>query len=209
MIRVGLTGGIASGKSLVAAAFQRLGAYVIDSDSIAREVVEPGHAGWHAVVKEFGQQILTPHGEIDRTKLADKIFSDAHSRQRLNEILHPLILTILKERLEEIGIKDRCAIVVADIPLLIECSLENNFDAIIVVWTTPEIQAKRLMERNGLCREEADKRIKAQLPLNEKRSVALHIIENDQSVAHTEQQVTEIYLKLKQMIAQQEKKEHK
>ena len=198
MITIGLTGGIASGKSLVAELFRRLGAAVIDSDSIAREVVEPGTAGWQSVVAEFGQDILAPDSTIDRAKLGRIIFSDRERRNTLNAILHPLIINKIRERIADLGRKYPEALVVADIPLLIECGLQHEFDAVIVVWSPVELQRKRLMERDGLSAAEAQQRIDAQMALNEKQAHATYVIKNDGSEKQTEEQVKKIFLTIKQ-----------
>jgi dephospho-CoA kinase len=196
MITIGLTGGIASGKSLVAELFRRLGAMVIDSDSIAREVVEPGTPGWQSVVAEFGHDILAPDGSIDRAKLGSIIFSDRERRITLNNILHPLIIQAIRERIAAIGRKHPAALVVADIPLLIECGLQQEFDAVIVVWSPVELQRKRLMERDGLSAAEAQQRIDAQMPLDEKQVHGTFVVENDSSEQQTEEQVKNIFLKI-------------
>jgi dephospho-CoA kinase len=196
MITIGLTGGIASGKSLVAEIIRRLGAMVIDSDSIAREVVEPGTPGWQSVVAEFGQDILAPDGSIDRAKLGSIIFSDRERRITLNNILHPLIIQAIRERIAAIGRKHPAALVVADIPLLIECGLQQEFDAVIVVWSPVELQRKRLMERDGLSAAEAQQRIDAQMPLDEKQVHGTFVVENDSSEQQTEEQVKNIFLKI-------------
>jgi dephospho-CoA kinase len=198
VITIGLTGGIASGKSLVAELFRRLGAAVIDADSIAREVVEPGTAGWQSVVAEFGQDILAPDSTIDRAKLGRIIFSDRERRNTLNAILHPLIINTIRERITALGRKYPEALVVADIPLLIECGLQHEFDAVIVVWSPVELQRKRLMERDGLSAAEARQRIDAQMALNEKQAHATHVIKNDGSEKQTEKQVKKIFLTIKQ-----------
>ena len=198
MITIGLTGGIASGKSLVAELFRRLGAAVIDADSIAREVVDPGTAGWQSVVAEFGQDILTPNGTIDRAKLGSIIFSDWERRNTLNAILHPLIINTIRERIAELGREHPETLVVADIPLLIECGLQHEFDAVIVVWSPVELQRKRLMERDGLSAAEAQQRIDAQMALNEKQAHATYVIKNDGSEKQTEEQVKKIFLTIKQ-----------
>jgi len=198
MITIGLTGGIASGKSLVAEIFRRLGAAVIDSDSIAREVVEPGATGWQSVVAKFGQDILAPDSTIDRAKLGRIIFSDRERRNTLNAILHPLIINTIRERITALGRKYPEALVVADIPLLIECGLQHEFDAVIVVWSPVELQRKRLMERDGLSAAEAQQRIDAQMALNEKQAHATYVIKNDGSEKQTEEQVKKIFLTIKQ-----------
>jgi dephospho-CoA kinase len=198
MITIGLTGGIASGKSLVAELFRRLGAAVIESDSIAREVVEPGTTGWQSVVAEFGQDILASDSTIDRAKLGRIIFSDRERRNTLNAILHPLIINTIRERIADLGRKYPEALVVADIPLLIECGLQHEFDAVIVVWSPVELQRKRLMERDGLSAAEAQQRIDAQMALNEKQAHATYVIKNDGSEKQTEEQVQKIFLTIKQ-----------
>jgi len=198
MITIGLTGGIASGKSLVAEIFRRLGAAVIDSDSIAREVVEPGATGWQSVVAKFGQDILSPDSTIDRAKLGRIIFSDRERRNTLNAILHPLIINTVRERVAALGRQYPEALVVTDIPLLIECGLQHEFDAVIVVWSPVELQRKRLMERDGLSAAEAQQRIDAQMALNEKQAHATYVIKNDGSEKQTEEQVKKIFLTIKQ-----------
>jgi len=198
MITIGLTGGIASGKSLVAELFRRLGAAVIDSDSIAREVVEPGATGWQSVVAKFGQDILSPDSTIDRAKLGRIIFSDRERRNTLNAILHPLIINTVRERVAALGRQYPEALVVTDIPLLIECGLQHEFDAVIVVWSPVELQRKRLMERDGLSAAEAQQRIDAQMALNEKQAHATYVIKNDGSEKQTEEQVKKIFLTIKQ-----------
>jgi len=196
MLTIGLTGGIASGKSLVAELFRRLGAVVIDSDRIAREVVEPGTTGCQLVVAEFGQDILAPDGTIDRAKLGSIIFSDRERRNTLNAILHPLIINTIRERIAALGRKYPGALVVADIPLLIECGLQHEFDAVIVVWSPIELQRKRLMERDGLSAAEVQQRIDAQMALDQKRASATFVIENDADQKKTEEQVRDIFLRL-------------
>jgi dephospho-CoA kinase len=197
MIKVGLTGGIASGKSLVAALFKRLGATVVDADIIAREVVEPHTAGWQKVVAKFGPTILAPDGTIDRAKLGSIVFSDQRSRDALNAILHPYILNKIREQITEIAEKDPQAMIVVDVPLLIECGLQHEFDAVIVVWSPIELQRKRLMERDGLSAGEAQQRIDAQMALDQKRASANFVIENDADQEKTEAQVRDIFLRLR------------
>jgi len=189
MISIGLTGGLASGKSLVARIFKSLGCALIDTDAIARAVVVPGTEAWQAVVKEFGPHILTENNTLDRPKLAGIIFADAGRRQILNSILHPLIISSVRQQLAEIGDTEPDALVVVDVPLLIECGLQNDFDKVIVVWTPRETQIKRLMERDGLPEAEARQRLAAQLPLDQKRAYATFVVENDADRGKTEAQV--------------------
>lgn len=193
MIKVGLTGGIASGKSLVAALFKRLGATVVDADIIAREVVEPHTAGWQKVVAKFGPTILAPDGTIDRAKLGSIVFSDQRSRDALNAILHPYILDKIQEHITEIAEKDPQAMIVVDVPLLIECGLQQGFDAVVVVWVPQELQLKRLMKRDKLSATEALKRISAQININEKQGHATYVIKNNKNRKDTEEQVKKIF----------------
>jgi dephospho-CoA kinase len=209
MITIGLTGGIASGKSLVAELFGSFGAQVIDSDSIAREVVEPGTIGWQSVVAEFGQDILSPDGTVDRAKLGSIIFSDRERRTTLNNILHPLIIHIIQERIVAIGRKHPEAIVIADIPLLIECGMQHEFDAVVVVWTSAELQRKRIMERDGLSAAEAQQRIDAQMPLDEKQAHGTFVVKNDGNTQQTEEQVKQIFLTITQQAGYTQQKRHK
>jgi dephospho-CoA kinase len=197
MISIGLTGGLASGKSLVARIFKSLGCALIDTDAIARAVVVPGTEGWQAVVKEFGPQILAENNTIDRPKLANIIFTDAGRRQILNSILHPLIISSVRQQLAEIGAREPDALVVVDVPLLIECGLQDDFDEVIVVWTSRETQVNRLMERDGLAEAEAQQRLAAQLPLDQKRAYATFVVENDADQEKTEAQVRIIFSELK------------
>jgi len=197
MITIGLTGGIASGKSLVAQILKRQGCTVIDTDVIAREVVAPGTEGLQAVVTEFGPQVLTEEGVINRGRLASIIFADAGRRAILNSILHPLIMRTVREQSAAIESGDPDAMVVVDVPLLIECGMQNDFDAVIVVWTPREQQISRLMARDSLGEEAARQRIASQMPLDQKRARATFVIENDAAREKTEAQVQEILLRLR------------
>jgi len=193
MISIGLTGGLASGKSLVARIFKSLGCALIDTDAIARDVVVPGTAGWQAVVKKFGTHILAENNTIDRPKLAGIIFTDAGRREILNSILHPLIMRAVREQAAAIEAGDPDAVVVVDVPLLIECGMQDDFDEVIVVWTPRETQISRLMERDGLAEAEARQRLAAQLPLDQKRAYATFVVENDADQGKTEAQVRRIF----------------
>ena len=196
MITVGLTGGIASGKSLVAQILRRLGCEVIDTDAIARDVVVPGTEGWQAVVTEFGPQILAEDGTINRAKLASIIFADAGRREILNSLLHPLIIRAVGEQVAAIQARDPDAVVVVDVPLLIECVMQNDFDEVMVVWAPRETQIARLMARDGLREEDARERIASQLPLDHKRECATFVVENDADREKTAEQVEKFFLHL-------------
>ncbi|MCB0885757.1 MAG: dephospho-CoA kinase [Propionibacteriaceae bacterium] len=187
--RVALTGGIASGKSFVADELTERGAVIVDADLLAREVVEPGTPGLAAVVARFGEDILGPGGALDRPKLAEVIFADAAARADLNAIVHPLV----RARAEEIeeGVAD--GVVVHVIPLLVEAGLVDGFDRVIVVDLPVEDQIRRLMARNGVTREQAEARVRAQATREERLAVADRIVDNAGDPAATVAQVDEIW----------------
>lgn len=178
MITAGLTGGIASGKSLVGRFLVQCGAVLIDADTVARDAVEPGTEGWRRVVETFGNEILNEDTSIDRIRLGKLVFSDEALRHRLNSLLHPLVLQEIKTKTAELSRRYSCGIGVVEVPLLVECNLQEAFDAIIVVTTTEEIQKQRMAERNGLTPLEAQKRINAQISSEVRNSCADYIIEN-------------------------------
>jgi dephospho-CoA kinase len=188
---LGLTGGIGSGKSMVARMFAEWGATVIDADQLAREVVEPGQPALAEIATAFGPDILLPDGRLDRRKLAAIIFADPSARARLNAITHPRI----QERMDaEVSARRRQpGVLVVDIPLLFENDRAGLVDKVIVVWVDPETQLGRLRERDGLTVEEARQRIAAQMPLDQKRARADHVIDNTGTVENTRRQVEAIY----------------
>ena len=186
---IALTGGIASGKSFVADELTERGAVIVDADLLAREVVEPGTPGLAAIVARFGEDILGPGGALDRPKLAEVIFADAAARADLNAIVHPLV----RARAEEIeeGVAD--GVVVHVIPLLVEAGLVDGFDRVIVVDLPVEDQIRRLMARNGVTREQAEARVRAQATREERLAVADRIVDNAGDPAATVAQVDEIW----------------
>ena len=196
MLRVGLTGGIASGKSLVARFFKENGARLIDADRIARDVVQPGSAGWKRVVDCFGTSVLRRDGRIDRRALGRIAFSDERARKALNGLLHPLIISKIQQRLEGLCRRLPDAPVVIEVPLLIECGLQHDFDRIVLVAADPEIQKKRLISRSRLSEEEAEARIGSQLAMNQKRKYADYIIDNNGTRRDLKRQVRCIYKRL-------------
>jgi dephospho-CoA kinase len=188
---LGLTGGIGSGKSMVASMFAQLGADVIDADQLAREVVEPGQPALEEIAKAFGQDILLRDGRLDRGKLARIIFADPVARGTLNAITHPRI----RERMdaEITARRSRRGVLVVDIPLLYENDRTRAVETVIVVWVDPKTQLRRLQERDGLSVEEARQRIAAQMPLDEKRARADVVIDNSGSRESTRRQVEAVY----------------
>lgn len=174
-MRVGLTGGIASGKSTVSAILAELGAVVIDADALAREVVAKGTPGLDAVVAEFGEGLLTPEGELDRPAMAALVFNDEAARRRLEAIVHPLVFERVVELEAAAGPDD---LVVHDIPLLTESGRASTFDAVVVVDVPVETAVRRVVEQRGGTEEDARARIAAQATREERRGVATHVIEN-------------------------------
>src|SRR4051794_4891928 len=174
-MRVGLTGGIASGKSTVAGILVELGAVLIDGDALAREVVARGTPGLEQVVEEFGDELLTPEGELDRPALGRIVFSDEAARRRLEAITHPLIFERYAE-LEAAAPPD--AVVVHDIPLLAESGRADSFDEVIVVDASAELQVERMMRDRGWTREEAEARIAAQASREERLAIATYVVDN-------------------------------
>jgi len=177
---IGLTGGIASGKSLVARILRELGAEVIDADAVAREIVEPGTAALHEIAEAFGPDILHAGGTLNRRVLADRIFRDAGARARLNAITHPRIRRRMAERVEALRRTNPHAIVVLDIPLLLDTAPADAYplDGIVVVFVDPDTQAARLAARHRISVEAARQRLEAQRPLQEKVSQATWVIDN-------------------------------
>ena len=206
MLIVGLTGGVASGKSIVSRILKEEGAYLIDADQIARELVQPRTPTWKELIKVFGKEILQKDGSIHRKKLAAKVFSDPEQRNLLNRILHPRIKKEMGHRLKAIGQKDPEAIVVIDAPLLIETGDHREMDKVIVVISTEAQQIARLMERGGMDQEEARRVIASQIPTEEKIKVADFVIRNEGSLEETEKRTREVFQELKR-IALQKKEE--
>jgi dephospho-CoA kinase len=193
MLVVGLTGGIASGKSIVSEAFRKLGVAIIDADLIARELVKPSTPGYKEILEHFGQGILNPDKTINRQRLAKIIFDNEREREKLNSLLHPRVVNEIKRRIEDLKGKGEKTVIV-DAALLIEAGEISLVDKLIVVTVSPKTQLRRLMERDHLTAKEAKERIAAQLPLTEKIKLADFIIDNSASVRKTIKRTKEIYL---------------
>lgn len=192
MLRVGLTGGIASGKSLVADELARYGAVVIDADVLAREVVEPGTPGLAAIEERFGQNVLAD-GRLDRAALGKIIFSDPEARRDLERIVHPAVRARASE-LEQAAAED--AIVIHVIPLLVETGQQNGFDVVVVVDVDHETQVRRLLDRNGLTAEDAEARIAAQASREARLAAADHVLHNDGTVTQLKDQIANLWDKI-------------
>jgi dephospho-CoA kinase len=180
VLRVGLTGGIGSGKSEVARLLASYGALVVDSDLLAREVVAPGTPGLAAVVEEFGPRYLTEGGALDREKVAALVFADPAARARLNAIVHPLVGAAAAARTASAPAD---AVVVHDVPLLVEAGMSGAFDLVVVVDTPPEVQLERLVGARGMSRSDAEARIAAQASREDRLAAADHVIRNDGTLA--------------------------
>jgi len=188
---IGLTGGIASGKSTVAKMLRELAIPVIDADEIAREVVQIGEDAYLQIVEQFGEGILQEDKNIDRLKLGSIVFNDEAKRKLLNRIVHPAIRQKMMQKKEEYASVGEQTVVL-DIPLLFESNLTHLVHKTIVVYVDDQIQLERLMERNGFSKEEAEVRIRAQLPLKEKVKKADAVIDNNGSLAQTKAQLLTI-----------------
>jgi dephospho-CoA kinase len=205
MLIVGLTGGVASGKTAVSQVLKEEGAYIIDADQIARELVQPHTPAWNELIRAFGKEILQEDGSIHRKKLADKVFADPEQRKLLNEILHPRITEEMNRRTKEIGQKDPDAIVVIDAPLLIELGYHRKMDKLIVVTSTKEQQIERLKERDGINPDEALKIFASQMALEEKVRLADFVIRNVGSLEETRKRAKEVFRELKNVTLQTKK----
>lgn len=192
-MRVGLTGGVASGKSTVAAELAALGAVVIDADQLAREVVARGTPGLASVVEAFGPEVLTPEGDLDRPAMGRLVFNDEQRRRRLEEIVHPLVFERYAELEGAAGPDD---VVVHDIPLLVESGRVGEFDAIVVVEAPEEVQVERMVGARDWSEEDARSRIAAQATREQRRAVATHLIENTGRREDLRRRAAEVYAEL-------------
>nr|ART38441.1 G381 [uncultured bacterium] len=199
MLRVGLTGSIGVGKSFVAGVLQELGCRVVDADQTAREVVLPGAPGLATVVATFGAEVLRDDGTLDRPKLGAIVFPDPNKRELLNSILHPYIMARQDELLREWEKDDPSGIGVVDAALMIESGGYKRFDKLIVVHCRPEVQLKRLIERDGLSESEARQRIAAQMPQEEKCKFADYLIDTSEGFEATRARTEEVFQELQEL----------
>lgn len=190
---LGITGNIASGKSSVAAEFKRLGAAVVDADQLAREVVAPGSDGLAQLVEHFGTEILTPDGDLNRSHLGDIIFTDSAARNALNAILHPAIANLALSRLTELCHRTAIPLIIYEAPLLFEAGAESRVDKVLVVTIDAGVQRQRLMKRDNLSVEDAEKRIAAQMNQDEKIKRADYVIDNSGSLEKMKEQVSNLW----------------
>lgn len=197
---VGLTGGIASGKSTVAAMLRELGAKIINADDLARSIVQPGKEAWKEIVAAFGTEILRPDRTIDREKLRSAIFEDAQKRKRLDSITHPRIRALAQARAQELAAKG-AAIIIYEAPLLFENEAHLWLRPVILVTCEDALQRRRLKARDHLSEAEIEQHIRAQMPLIDKRPLADFIIENNGDLDDIKKQVKDVWEKLRQQPA--------
>jgi dephospho-CoA kinase len=194
---IGLTGGIATGKSTVSALLEKAGAVIIDADRIARQVVKKGLPAYREIIENFGESILLPDGEINRSALGDIIFNDPQKKQLLNRIVHPHVRKEQNRQLKGIEKKDPGAIVILDIPLLIETQTYRDLSEVIVVYAPEHIQMKRLMQREDISKSDALARIRSQIPIEEKKDKATIVIDNSGTRENTRKQTLKLFQRLK------------
>lgn len=200
MLKVGLTGSIAVGKSFVCEVLRELGCPVLDADQTARDVVKLGSKGLQSIIEHFGSEVLQANGELDRARLGGIVFADAAKRQLLNSIVHPLVFEAQDAWLAEREIENPKGVAVIDAALMIESGSYRKFDKIIVVWCAAETQIQRLMTRNDLTRDEAVLRIAAQMPQNEKKKFADFLIDSTGGFEATREQTARIFEQLELLV---------
>jgi len=193
---VGLTGGIATGKSTVSEILRQLGCKIIDADQLARDVVEPEQPAWKQIVAEFGRGVVTDEGALDRKKLGAIVFADAERRKRLEAITHPAIRARFQARLDELAAQGFAGIVVFDAPVMIESGNYKNMDRLVVVVTDDATQAARLQERDGTDQAEGRRKIASQMPLAEKAKLADYVIDNSGAREATAAEVRRVFAAL-------------
>ena len=199
MLRVGLTGSIAVGKSFVSGLLAEMGCHVVDADALARRVVEPGAEGLRRVVEAFGEWVLLPDGTLDRARVGEVVFKDASKRELLNSLLHPLIIAEQDALMRRWEGEDPRGVAVVDAALLIESGGHRRFDRVVVVHCRPEVQLERLMLRNRLSRAEAATRIAAQMPQEEKLRHADFAIDTSEGFEDTRRRTAEVYAALRKL----------
>lgn len=208
ILLIGLTGGIASGKSTVAQFMKELGCDIIDFDILARQIVRPGEKAWGEIVEYFGEDILLANKEIDRKRLSEIVFLNDEKRKTLEKITHPAIGEEFVKEVDHLASRENNAIVQVAVPLLIECGMQNLFHALALVYIPREKQVQRLTKRDGITREAALKILSAQMPIDEKIKYADFVINNDGTIEETKKQSQDLWNKLKDLQAVPIKRNH-
>ncbi len=199
MLKVGLTGGIGCGKSMVAKMLASKSALLIDADQLAREVVEPGEPAWEEIVKWLDRDVLLEDNTLDRRRLGEIVFGDEKKLQKLNAIIHPHIAALLSQRSAQYALSYPDRVQIWEVPLLFEVGMQDKVDYVVVVAASHENQVKRLRERDRLPEEEILKRINSQLPLQEKIDAADYVIYNDGTEDHLQQEVDLLWEKIREL----------
>ncbi|MFH1057574.1 MAG: dephospho-CoA kinase [Pseudomonadota bacterium] len=197
MLEVGLTGGIASGKSTVAAMFVELGAHLVDTDQLARQVVEPGSAGLNEIVAAFGTGVLGPDGGLDRRRVREIVFADPAARARINAITHPRIGVLAAAELKRWAAADPAGVALVDVPLLFESGWQARHPVTVLVYVPAAVQVARLMARDQVDRAAALAALSAQMDIEQKRAMAQFVVDNSGSLADTHRQVKAVWAELK------------
>jgi len=199
MLRVGLTGGIASGKSTVSSMFEKLGAHVLDSDRITRELFRQGTAVNAAVTAAFGPTVVASDGSIDRKTLGEIVFGNPELRQKLNSLVHPAIKERQLQFLEQLGARDPHAVGIIEAALMVEAGTYSDYDKLIVVTCSPAVQRERLRARSKLTTEQIEARIASQMPMEDKVRVADFVVDNSGDLEKTRRQVEKIHEQLRKL----------
>jgi dephospho-CoA kinase len=190
---IGLTGGIASGKSTVSSVFKELGAIILDADQIARKVVEPHQPAWKDIVQFFGPEVINQDQSLNRKKLGEIVFKNPDALKDLNRLTHPRIMQYYKDKLNNIELEQPDAVAIVEVPLLYETDMDKLCQQVVVVWVDGETQIKRLMEREKMGYQDAIRRIDSQMPLDEKARRADFVIDNRGSIVETKDKATRYY----------------
>ncbi|HTH51525.1 MAG TPA: dephospho-CoA kinase [Pyrinomonadaceae bacterium] len=202
MLKVGLTGSIAVGKTFVCEVLREAGVHVLDADQVSRDVVAPGSKGLAGIVEAFDYEILQPDGSLDRVKMANLVFADEAKRKLLNSIVHPLVIEAQDKWIRELEVADPQGIAVIDAALMIESGGYQRFDKIVVVWCRPELQLARLTSRNGLSEDEAKQRIASQMSQDDKKRYADYLIDTSEGFDDTRRQTLELVDELRSLAKQ-------
>jgi dephospho-CoA kinase len=193
MLKVGLTGGIASGKSTVSKIFASFGAKVLDADEVAREVLLPGQPAWTRLRQVFGEEFFHPNGTVKRKQLRKLVFANPEKRSQLNEIVHPEVMKEINRRSEILSSSAQNGVLLVDVPLLLEVGVANRFDKVVVVYVSESVQINRLQQRDGISEEEAKQALKVQMALSKKVEQADYLIDNSGTLEETLAQVEKVW----------------
>jgi dephospho-CoA kinase len=193
MLKVGLTGGIASGKSTVSKIFASFGAKVLDADEVAREVLLPGQPAWTRLRQVFGEEFFHPDGTVKRKQLRKLVFADPEKRSQLNAIVHPEVMREINRRSEVLSSSAQNGVLLVDVPLLLEVGVANRFDKVVVVYVSESVQINRLQQRDGISEEEAKQALKVQMALSKKVEQADYLIDNSGTLEETLAQVEKVW----------------